>query len=145
MPATIRPYVKADLDGVLSSWESAVKVGHPFLPETFLGQERYNIPNVYLPNAETWVAEQGGQVVGFIALIGNEVGAIFVDAECHGSGVGRALMDKAHELRGELELEVFEKNQIGRRFYARYGFQLLEEKLHEDTGNTLLRLTYAPA
>jgi putative acetyltransferase len=36
-------------------------------------------PKLYLPNADTWVAETNGAVVGFIALLGNFVGAIFVE------------------------------------------------------------------
>lgn len=129
---------------VLSVWESATKLAHPFLTEPFLEQERHNIPNLYLPNAETWVVEEAGQVIGFIALLGNEVGAIFVEPEFHGSGAGRALMDQAQALRGELEVEVFKENQIGRKFYASYGFEFLSESLHEQTGNELLRLNFSP-
>jgi len=140
MNPTIREYRSEDLESVLTAWESASRVAHPFLSEAFLDQERYNIPNVYLPNAETWVAERAGQVIGFIALIGNEVGAIFVLSEFHGTGAGQALMDKAQELRGELEVEVFKANTIGRNFYDRYGFKLLREGVHEQTGHDLLRL-----
>lgn len=142
----IRPYEPDDLDDVLSSWESATSIAHPFLTEDFLEQERHNIPNLYLPNAETWVVERGNQVIGFVALIGNEVGAIFVKPEFHGTGAGRSLMDKAQELRGDLEVEVFKANEIGRKFYASYGFEPLDEKIHEQTGNELIRLKFtAPA
>lgn len=130
MPATIRKYIDEDLAGVLSSWENASKIAHPFLTESFLDKERHNIPNLYLPNADTWVAEIDGITIGFIALIGNEVGAIFVEPEFHGSGVGLALMNKAKSIHGDLEVEVFEANEIGRTFYLNYGFELLHEKLH---------------
>lgn len=52
------------------------------------------------------------------------------------------MMDKAQELPGDLEVEVFEKNAIGRRFYVQYGFEPLEEKMHEETGERLLRLKF---
>jgi putative acetyltransferase len=107
-----------------------------------LDKERYNIPNVYLPNAETWVAELDSKVIGFIALIGSEVGALFVEPDFHGTGIGRALMDRAQELRGDLEVEVFQSNSIGRNFYSRYGFLPLTETIHEETGNRILRLKY---
>ena len=136
----IREYQQADLDDLLDTWEAASAVAHDFLEEKFLQQERHNIPNLYLPNAETWVWEVGESVVGFIALIGNEVGAIFVDPAHHGTGAGRALMDKARSLRGELELEVFERNTLGRRFYEAYGFELMHKKVHEPTGLTVMRL-----
>ncbi len=115
----IRKYNDKDLTEILSAWESASEVAHPFLSQGFLDQERRNIPELYLPNADTWVAEHDGHDVGFIALIGNEVGAIFVSTQFHGKGVGRALMNKAREIRGELVVEVFRKNKIGRNFYSK--------------------------
>ncbi|WP_298868654.1 GNAT family N-acetyltransferase, partial [uncultured Gimesia sp.] len=121
MERIIRKYQAADLDDLMSAWESASRLAHPFLKEDFLDQERHNIPNLYLPNAETWVVEEAGQVIGFIALMGNEVGAIFVKPDFHGTGAGKALMDKAQELHGDLEVEVFKENTIGQKFYARYG------------------------
>lgn len=142
MNFSIRQYMESDLQGVLSSWENASKVAHPFLTEEFIEKERYNIPNLYLPNAETWVIDMDGAVKGFIALIGNEVGAIFVEPELHGEGLGKALMDKAQKIHGYLEVEVFKANEIGNRFYSKYGFQKLAEKEHEATGNILCRLKY---
>lgn len=142
MDRIIREYRAEDLNDLLSAWESASRLAHPFLTDEFLEQERDNIPNLYLPNAETWVIEQGGQVFGFIVLLGNEVGAIFVKPEFHGTGAGKALMDKAQELRGDLEVEVFKENTIGQKFYARYGFQLLKESVHEPTGNQIMRLKF---
>ena len=51
-------------------------------------------------------------------------------------------MDKANELHSSLEVEVFKANAIGRKFYSKYGFELLEEKHHESTGQPLLRLRF---
>jgi putative acetyltransferase len=136
----VRSYRPKDLDAVLSVWERASEIAHPFLNEQFIAQERHNIPNIYLPDAETWVIAEDAQVIGFVALIGNEVGALFVHPEFHRSGAGRALMDRAVELRSDLEVEVFEKNDIGRRFYTGYGFSPMHETLHGQTGHALMRL-----
>ncbi|NES82873.1 MAG: GNAT family N-acetyltransferase [Moorea sp. SIO2B7] len=144
MTHTIREYREKALNAVISSWENASKLAHPFLTQEFLAQERDNIPNVYLPNADTWVAEINGRVIGFIALLGNEVGAIFVEPTFQGKGVGTSLMDKARELHGELEVEVFQANSFARKFYANYGFQPLMEKIHAETGNKVLRLKFSP-
>lgn len=139
----IRQYESRDLDDLLSVWASASELAHPFLSGEFLATERETIANVHLPKAETWVFEKAGRVVGFVSLLGNEVGAIFVDPEHHGTGIGRALMDKARALRGELEVEVFKANGIGRGFYAKYGFEPIGEKVHEETGHEVLRLRLA--
>ena len=95
-----------------------------------------------MPNSDTWVAEIEDEVVGFIALMGNEVGALFVHPCFHGQKIGKALMDKAQQLHGDLEVEVFKSNPLGRRFYDRYGYTHMEEKFHKPTGQHLLRLRY---
>ncbi len=112
------------------------------MADEFIAQERINVAEKYMPNTDTWVAELEGEVKGFIALMGNEVGAIFIQPELHGQGLGKALMDKAQELHGDLEVEVFKENSIGRNFYSRYGFESIEEKLHEPTGQQVLRLKF---
>ena len=117
----IRQYNTSDLEAVLSSWEAATRLAHPFMTEDFLAQQRKDIAEIYMPNTDTWVAELDGKVVGFVALMGNEIGAMFLQPNYHGKGIGKALMDKANELYSSLELEVFKANTIGRKFYARYG------------------------
>ena len=138
----IRHYVESDLDAVLSSWEIATRLAHPFMTDAFIARERLNVAEVYMPNTDTWVIEVEGSVAGFIALMGNEVGALFLQPKYHGRGAGKALMDKAQELHGDLEVEVFKQNSIGRKFYSQYGFEYLEEKLHEPTGQQVLRLKF---
>ena len=142
MVCIVRQYKGADLEAVLTSWETATRLAHPFMTDDFIAQERKNIAEIYMPNTDTWVADIDGNVEGFIALMGNEVGAIFLQPKYHGKGVGKALMDKAQALHGDLEVEVFKENSIGRKFYSWYGFEHLEEKLHEPTRWELLRLKF---
>ena len=138
----IRQYTDSDLVAVLCSWESATRLAHPFMTDEFIAQERKNIAEIYLPNTDTWVVEIEGGVNGFIALMGNEVGAIFLKPEYHGQGAGKALMDQAQAIHGDLEVEVFKENSIGVKFYAQYGFEEMEEKLHEQPGQQLVRLKF---
>ena len=136
----IRKYNTGDLRELLDVWYDASQIAHPFLTSDFFDQERRDITQKCLPIAETWVFEDKGQVVGFIALIGNEVGAIFVTPRRHGQGIGRALMDHARASRDHLDVEVFEANEIGTAFYDAYGFKVVETRVHEETGQPLLRL-----
>lgn len=75
-----------------------------------------------------------------MSLLGNEVGALFVDPAYHRQGIGRALINHAQQLRGALEVEVFEQNLQGRKFHAQLGFKLLQQKIHDQTGNSVWRL-----
>ena len=142
MHQAIRQYTDRDLEDLLSSWENASKLAHPFLTNDLLELTRKNIPVVLLPEADTWVYEQEGIVVGFISLIGNEVAALFVQPAFHGTGTGRPLVDKARELHSDLEVEVFEVNSIGLQFYLKYGFVPLLEKNHEITNKKVIRLRF---
>ncbi|NQT72748.1 MAG: GNAT family N-acetyltransferase [Chloroflexi bacterium] len=139
----IREYKKTDLEAVLSAWKNTQKIAHPFLPEDFQAQEEINIQELYLPNAETWVAEEDNVVVGFIALIGSEIGGLFLQPTHHGKKLGKMMVDKAQDLHGNLVVDVFEKNLIGYNFYSKYGFKLVEEKVHEQTGEKVLRLKFS--
>ena len=142
MDTSIRQYQNSDLDDLMATWESANKLAHPFLKDDFVAQVRKDIPSLYLPNADTWVVKAESQVVGFIALLGNEVGAIFLQPKYQGMKLGKMMMDKAQKLHGDLELEVFEKNSIGRKFYSQYGFSFIKEETHEPTGEPVLRLRF---
>ena len=80
----IRPYADGDLDELLDVWYEASLIAHPFVAEEFLAKERLEVAEHWLPIAETTVYETDGHVVGFLALIGNEVGGFFVDPKYQG-------------------------------------------------------------
>ncbi len=143
MNIIIRQYSATDLTAVLNSWERATRLAHSFMTDDFIKQERKKVADLYLPNTDTWVAEVDGSVQGFISLMGNEVGAIFLEPSFHGKGIGKALMNKACELYDELEVEVFKANKIGRSFYSKFGFKYIDEKFHGPTAQQVLRMIYA--
>jgi GNAT superfamily N-acetyltransferase len=72
-------------------------------------QERTDIPQEFLPTAETWLFESAGRVVGFISMLGNEVGGLFVAPGSHRKGIGRALMDLTRASPAFLELGVLNR------------------------------------
>ena len=140
--AVIRDYRRTDDDAIVSVWEAASRVAHPFLTDEFIAGERIAIREMYLPNTTTYVAEDGRTVIGFASMMGDELGAIFLDPSVHGQGVGRALMDHAARGHAFVDVEVFERNAIGRAFYGRYGFQEVRKSTHEPTGETLIRMQW---
>lgn len=138
----IRKYTEADCEAILDIWIAASLIATPFLSEKFLADEREHIRTIWLLKAETWVFEEDSHVIGFLSLIGNEVGALFVHPDAQRRGVGTALMDHAAGLRDELFLDVFEDNAIGRRFYEQYGFKFESKHVHEQSGHMQLRLSF---
>ena len=137
----IRKYDPHDLVELIGVWYDAAQIAHPFWSSEMFDRERRNISEKFLKIAETWVfEEEEEQVVGFIALLDNEVGGIFVSPRRQGRGIGRALMDHARASRDHLELDVFKANEIGRAFYDAYGFDIVGERLDKETGLRVLRL-----
>ena len=78
---------------LIAIWEAANSLAHPFLSAAFVVEEANNIRTQHLPNAETWVLELDGSPAGFIALVGDEIGGLFLEPSHHGKGLGRALVD----------------------------------------------------
>ena len=138
----IRWYVdSADRLPCLNVWLRASRVGHPFLSETDLAAQRAQVDQVYLPNAENWVAvDPKGRVLGFIGLLdgdeGGHVGGLFVEPGAHGRGIGRALLEHAALLKGTLTVEVYEANRAA-TFYRRCGFVDVGRKERDDEGRPL--------
>ena len=141
MGPIIRKFEPDDTDALVAIWRAASALAHPFLTTAFTELEADNLRNRHLPNAETWILEEDGDPVGFVALIGEEIGGLFVHPSRHGRGFGRRLVDHAAAGTGCLRVEVFEKNRIGRRFYDRYGFVEVGRYLHDASGEMMMRLT----
>ncbi|MCV0424548.1 MAG: GNAT family N-acetyltransferase [Roseibium sp.] len=136
----IRPYVSEDTDAILHIWRIASEFAHPFLDDDFHDMAANAIRDVYLPKADTFVVVIDDVPVGFIALLENQIGGLFLDPAFHGQGLGRSLVDHAVKLKGPLTVEVFKNNKVGRRFYAAYGFHQTGECLHDMTEQLTLKL-----
>jgi putative acetyltransferase len=136
----IRKYRTEDTDALVLIWRNANALAHSFLADGFVAQVAQDMRNIYLPNAETWVLEEDEKPLGFIALVGDEIGGLFLEPAFHGRGFGKALADHAVALHGPLRVEVFEKNAIGRCFYDRYGFVETERYVHEGSGEETIKM-----
>lgn len=90
-----------------------------------------------MPASEITVAERNGGVIGFIALLGDFVGGLFVAPTAHRTGVGRALIADAAKYKGLLEVEVYEANVTAHTFYLACGFVDMGRRDFDDHGRAL--------
>lgn len=60
----IRPYQSQDTDALIAIWEKANALAHPFLTKAFVAQVASDMRTLYLPNAETWIADKDGAAIG---------------------------------------------------------------------------------
>ncbi|NNU80426.1 GNAT family N-acetyltransferase [Halovulum dunhuangense] len=126
-----------DLDRCMALWRAASEVGHPFLDAATLDADAVLVRDVYMPAAEITVAERDGTVIGFIALLEDLVGGLFVDPGAHRSGAGRALVEDAVRRKGRLEVEVYAANAGACAFYAACGFVETGRRDIDDHGRAL--------
>lgn len=138
----IRKYKNSDCDIVIDIWHEASSLAHPFLNATFMENVRKDMRQLYLPNALTWVFEEDNEVIGFISMIENEIGGLFVKPDEHVRGIGMLLVNHVLSIYDILEVEVFKNNRIGRSFYNKYGFKLIHEYTMEETQQQVLKLKY---
>jgi putative acetyltransferase len=136
----IRPYQHGDTDAIVEVWHAAAVIAHDFVPDSFWQIERDALRNTYLAVAETWVYVTDDRVVGFLSLLDDEIGGLFILPAYQGHGIGTRLIQHARTLRGNLFLRVFKRNVKAVHFYESCGFVAAEETLHEPTGCILITM-----
>lgn len=136
----IRKHTEEDLEAIMNIWMEASSLAHPFLNPAFVEKVKSDMRTMYIPGSETWVYEIDGSIAGFISMIENEIGGLFVWPKQHSNGIGSKLVHYVSEFNEQLEVEVFEKNRIGRSFYDKMGFRTERHYMHEQSGERVLRL-----
>ncbi len=86
------------------------------------------VEHVLLAEGEVWVAEDGGELVAFLALTEpDELGHLYLAATHTGRGLGARLVEVAKErFPAGLQLWAFQSNAGALRFYERHGFTAVE-------------------
>ena len=131
----IRAFQTLDLNALMSLWLTTTIEAHPFIDEAYWRESEALVRDVYLPDAETWVAEQDGALLGFISVMERQfIGALFVARSAQGRGIGRALMAQVKDIYPELLLEAYKENANAVSFYLKQGFRITAEQPHPGTG-----------
>ena len=130
----IRPAVKQDMPAIMALWLVSTTEAHPFISAQYWRESEAVVHDTYLPNALTWVAEDKGEIIGFISVLEQQfIGALFVDKRYHGKSVGQLLMMHVKMIFPQLMLEVYLENHRALRFYQREGFHIQDTQFNEDT------------
>jgi len=134
----IRKISMLDIPRVMDIWLNATIQGHPFIPEDYWYNNYDTVKNVWIPSSDTYVDEREGKVLGFVSVLDNTlIGALFVDFEQQGIGIGTALINYIKNLYSPLTLEVYKENRNAVRFYRSCGFVIADEKKAEDNDHIL--------
>lgn len=118
----IRPFRAEDTERLVAIWLEASRFAHGFLGEERLQLQSEQVRDIYLHQAENWVIIDNGEPAGFIGLMDQFIGGLFIDPHVHGKGLGRQVLDHALQLKKSLELEVYALNTQAHNFYLRNSF-----------------------
>ena len=129
----IRKLRKTDLDEVAYIWLHTNKKAHDFIAETYW-DEHFEMVEGMLGDAEIYVFEEQGQIKGFVGLDGEYIAGIFVREKEQSLGIGKQLLDFVKSLKGQLKLNVYQKNERAIKFYTREQFEIQDEQSDEATG-----------
>jgi ribosomal protein S18 acetylase RimI-like enzyme len=122
----IRLMTADDTEAVVRVWHASGRQAYPFIElwqQLSLTEARSVFLQHIVPSCEVWVADTGGEVVGYLAMRGSYVDRLYVGPEHQRAGVGTALLE--HAMRRSpagLTLHTHQKNALARAFYEKHGF-----------------------
>jgi putative acetyltransferase len=80
-----------------------------------------------LQESDIYVCEDKG-ILGYGALFGSEIRALFVYPDCRGKGVGKLLLKYLLSLvEGQVILYVAKTNAPAKKLYEKFGFEVVDE------------------
>ena len=130
----IRKLENKDVDKIMTIWKESTIKAHDFIDKQYWEDNYETVKNIYLPMSETFLYVDQDKIKGFISIIENEfIGALFIDVNYQGEGIGSKLIDYVTEKYGELELAVYKDNERAVKFYKNKGFKVIKEQESENS------------
>lgn len=122
-------------------WYDGNLEAHDFIDKDYWDRNFGYVKRALL-QAEVYVYEINGTVVGFIGVDEGYIAGLFVDREYRGMGIGTKLMEYVKEKYDFFTLHVFENNYGAVTFYENRGLIRQEESVHEDLGEVEYLMYY---
>ena len=114
-----------DVDAVAALYERSYAT-LTFLPTLHTLEEHRGWFGRVFAEREAWVYQEGGSILGFVALTDDVLSYLYLEPSALGRGIGSALLAKAKECRpAGFTFWVFQQNERARAFYERRGCRLV--------------------
>lgn len=143
----LRPYAPTDEDAAVALWQATWQRAYPaidFVARLPWWRERWR--NELVPKADIVVAEQSGELAGFVTIDREGyLDQLVVDPAHWGSAIAGALTDEAKRLSPSgITLLVNTDNARAIRFYARNGFTHAGDEVNPTSGRPVLKMVWRP-
>lgn len=121
----IRRQREGDVDAIAELYERSFGT-LTFLPMLHTLEEHRVWFGRVVDEQEVWVWEEGGAILGFLALGATMLNYLYVEPDMTGRGIGSALLAHAkHRRPAGFTLWAFQQNAGARRFYERHGLRVI--------------------
>ncbi len=120
-PVSLRPATSDEAVAI-----EAIHRAANFLPLRNTTEENLQFVREMMSENQSWVADAGGEVVGYIVFNDDWVRHVFVRPDCQGQGYGTTLLAHVMADRRERQLWTYEGNSRARMFYEKRGWVLIE-------------------
>ncbi|MDL2261642.1 N-acetyltransferase [Methanimicrococcus sp. OttesenSCG-928-J09] len=116
--------------------------GQDFIPAEYW--HKYFEPvKEMLPDAEIYIDSRNGEITGFIGITDEKyIAGLFVRPAYQSLGIGRQLIEECQKRYSFLELDAYSKNFRAVDFYLKNGFQIVSEKINEETNEPEYRMVW---
>jgi putative acetyltransferase len=145
---TLRPYAEADEAAAIELWRRTWQQAYPVIDfDQRLDWWRRRWRTEILPTATIIVAEQQGNLVGFVTVMPatGYLDQIVVAPESWSSGMAEALLDEAKQISpGGIALHVNKDNRRAVRFYEKHGFIIQGDDRNQLSGRPVYKMSWRP-
>jgi GNAT superfamily N-acetyltransferase len=123
----IRPATLQDVEAVARLFRVVRTACLPYLPDLHTpAEDQWFFRERVFPECTVWVVGEAA-LDGFCAWRPGWVDHLYIRPECHGRGLGTALLAQAMAEDSPLRLWAFQRNIPALRFYAARGFRVIEQ------------------
>lgn len=137
----IRSAIPNDTEAIIKIWFECNMQAHPFIqPDYWLSHVEYM--RQALPQAQVYIWEINGEIVGFAGLDGNHIAGLFVNEQHQSQGIGTSLIDFIKQQHFTLTLTVYRKNEKALQFYRKHNFVVIEERIDTKTNEEELLMRW---
>ena len=123
----------ADLLDIMNIWLTANQEAQPFIDPEYWHANVFMIENL-MKEAKFYVYHEKKEILGFAALKGGYLVAIYVKRGYRSKGIGKELLETALSHSRRLTLTVYEKNKLAIKFFEHYEFKLSAINVNSVTG-----------
>lgn len=137
----IRIFNIDDLDNIMNIWLNNNIKTHNFIDKNYW-INNFDYVKTLLPTSDIYVYEINNSIIGFIGINKNYIEGIFIKEEYQNKGVGSKLLNYIKNLYNELYLNVYKNNDNAIEFYKKHNFNIIKEKIDENTNEIELVMQY---